>query len=207
MSLQVSYLVQAKDVVTQCGKELTLGDDIRMFQLFVSSDSNDSMVREDCRITDRMALFSPKERFFLSVAYFLPFDLYNQAVIDLLYEQAVHDIRCGRYFHCDQDYCVLVSLVLQKKMQDFMGDNRLLWYEHSLDVMCSEEIQSLLPPHLNTPEKRMVCEAEVLQLYAKLRGYTPQECMLSLNEFMRAWDDYGVTHFYCDVAITLTVHS
>ena len=55
-------------------------------------------------------------------------------------------------------------------MQDFMGDNRLLWYEHSLDVMCSEEIQSLLPPHLNTPEKRMVCEAEVLQLYAKLRG-------------------------------------
>ena len=92
-------------------------------------------------------------------------------------------------------------------MQDFMGDNRLLWYEHSLDVMCSEEIQSLLPPHLNTPEKRMVCEAEVLQLYAKLRGYTPQECMLSLNEFMRAWDDYGVTHFYCDVVIILPVHS
>ena len=103
MSLQVSYLAQAKDVVTQCGKELALGDDIRMFQLFVSSDSNDSMVREECRIMDRMALFSPNERFVLSVAYFLPFDLYNQAVIDLLYEQAVHDIRCGRYFHCDQD--------------------------------------------------------------------------------------------------------
>lgn len=42
-------------------------------------------------------------------------------------------------------------------------------------------------------------EAEVLQLYSKLHGFTTQECMLSLLEYMRAWDDYGVTHFYCDV--------
>lgn len=44
-----------------------------------------------------------------------------------------------------------------------------------------------------------MCEAEVLKVYNKLRGYTSQECMIALLDYITGWEDYGVTHFYGDV--------
>lgn len=64
---------------------------------------------------------------------------------------------------------------------------------------CSEEIAKLLPPHLCVPARKLVCEAEVLKVYNKLRGYTSQECMIALLDYITGWEDYGVTHFYGDV--------
>ena len=66
----------------------------------------------------------------------------------------------------------------------------------------SDEIDDLLPPHLVTASRRLVCEAEVLKIYSKLRGYSAQECMITLLEYMSAWEDYGVTHFIGKVSTT-----
>lgn len=65
----------------------------------------------------------------------------------------------------------------------------------------SNEIDDLLPPHLATASRRLVCEAEVLKIYSKLRGYSAQECMITLLEYLSAWEDYGVTHFVGEVSI------
>lgn len=64
---------------------------------------------------------------------------------------------------------------------------------------CSDAIAKLLPPHLSIPARKLVCEAEVLKVYNKLRGYTSQECMITLLDYISSWEDYGVTHFYGDV--------
>lgn len=64
----------------------------------------------------------------------------------------------------------------------------------------------LLPPHLSQSSRRMVSEAEVLKVYSKLHGYSPQECILSLLEYIQAWDDYGVTHFLGTVCIEDRIH-
>ena len=68
---------------------------------------------------------------------------------------------------------------------------------------CSEEIAKLLPPHLCVPARKLVCEGEVLKVYNKLRGYTSQECMIALLDYITGWEDYGVTHFYGDVSSVL----
>ena len=114
--------------IAQCGKELKLGDAIACFQLFVVSERGDTMIKEGSRITDRMVSLASDESIALAVAYYLPFSLFNQAAIEFFYDQAVHDLPAGRYFRADEDYFVCISLVLQKKMQDYIGDNRLLWY-------------------------------------------------------------------------------
>ena len=67
----------------------------------------------------------------------------------------------------------------------------------------SEEIAKLLPPHLCVPARKLVCEAEVLKVYNKLRGYTSQECMIALLDYITGWEVYGVTHFYGDVPSVL----
>lgn len=128
VTVTVSYLARAKDVIAQCGKELKLGDAIACFQLFVVSERGDTMIKEGSRITDRMVSLASDESIALAVAYYLPFSLFNQAAIEFFYDQAVHDLPAGRYFRADEDYFVCISLVLQKRMQDYIGDNRLLWY-------------------------------------------------------------------------------
>lgn len=70
-----------------------------------------------------------------------------------------------------------------------------------IEIMNSNEIEQLLPPFLLIPSKRLVSEAEIIRIYSRLKGYSQQECKVSLLEYMNDWKDYGVTHFYCDVGM------
>ena len=62
------------------------------------------------------------------VAYYLPFDLYNQNALELVYYQAIHDIHIGKYFHKEEDFHNTIALIIQQQLQDYVGENRLLWY-------------------------------------------------------------------------------
>lgn len=126
--MDTSFLARAKDVIVQCGKKLKLGNAIACFQLFISSENGYTMIKENSRVSDRMVSLTSDEYILLAVAYYRPFNLFNQAALEYFYDQAVYDIRTGRVFRTDENYFVCISLILQKKMQDFIGDNRLLWY-------------------------------------------------------------------------------
>lgn len=44
----------------------------------------------------------------------------------LIFEQAVYDIHGGRYLKTDADFYALAALILQSRLQDSLGDPRLL---------------------------------------------------------------------------------
>ena len=187
----------ASEVVSYVGEKLGLGENTNLFQLFHRTQYGNAIIDPSTRILDL-----PKpSRFVLEVAYYLPYNLFNSTCVQLLFQQTVHDLHGGRYFHKDEDYYMTTALCLQQRVQDYAGDKRTLRFESLLERIASREIDDLLPPHLREASKRLYAEAEVLRLYSQLHGYTANECMLSLLELVREWEDYGVTNYYVTVRI------
>ena len=45
-----------------------------------------------------------------------------------VFDQAVNDVRTGRYLKPKEDYVAMIALILQHRLQDFVGDQRILQY-------------------------------------------------------------------------------
>ena len=190
-------MATVQDLLTVVSAKLHTQAGAALFRLFRVVPEGEIPLPSSQRVCDLIGM----DQLQYSIAYYLPFNLKNQTMVQFMYYQAIHDLHGGRYFRSDQDYYSLVSLALQQRLQDFSGDNRLLLFVSSIQLIHSQEIVKLLPPHLAQSNRRMISEAEVLKVYSKLRGYSPQECVLSLLEYIQAWDDYGITHFYGTVGI------
>ena len=191
-----------QDLLTVVATELHTQAGTALFRLFRVVPEGEIPLPSSQRVCDLVGM----AQLLYSIAYYLPFNLKNETMVQFVYYQAVHDLHGGRYFRSDQDYYTLISLALQQQLQDFSVDNRLLLFVSWNHFIHSQEIIKLLPPHLAQPNRRMISEAEVLKVYSKLRGYSPHECVLSLLEYIQAWDDYGVTHFYGTVGIEKCVY-
>lgn len=115
-------------------KRLGVGKDSRMFQLFLTEGENECLVSREVRVLD--VINQMKESMYLqfAVAYYYPFDLFNKRVVELVFCQCIHDIQLGKYFHKEEDYFSCIALILQHTLQDYSGDNRLLWYRF-LDII------------------------------------------------------------------------
>ena len=124
-------LAQAKDVIEQINRELKLGKGGRMFQLFKVRDSSrneEELLSENSRMTDILATMQEGESLLFAIAYYdSSYDLHNANLLRLLFFQAAHDLRAGRYFKPDEDYFTLTALALQESLQDYSGDNRVVW--------------------------------------------------------------------------------
>lgn len=126
-------LAQAKDVIEQINQEYKLGRSGRMFQLFKVRNSEtreeeEGLLSETSRMTDILATMEKDEFLLYAVAYYdTSYELRNANLLRLLFFQAVHDLRAGRYFKPDEDYFTLIALALQESQQDYSGDNRVIW--------------------------------------------------------------------------------
>ena len=126
-------LAQAKDVIEQINQEYKLGRSGRMFQLFKVRNSEtreeeEELLSETSRMTDILATMEKNEFLLYAVAYYdTSYELRNANLLRLLFFQAVHDLRAGRYFKPDEDYFTLIALALQESQQDYSGDNRVIW--------------------------------------------------------------------------------
>lgn len=124
-------LAQSKDVIEQINRELKLGKGGRMFQLFKVHDSGrneEELLNENSRMTDILATMQEGESLLFAIAYYdSSYDLHNVNLLRLLFFQAVQDLRAGRYFKPDEDYFTLTALALQESLQDYSGDNRVVW--------------------------------------------------------------------------------
>lgn len=124
-------LAQSKDVIEQINQELKLGKSGRMFQLFRVRDStrtDEVLLNENSRMTDILSTMKEGEYILFAVAYYdFSYDLRNAKLLRLLFCQAVHDLHAGRYFKPDEDYFTLTALALQESLQDYSGDNRVVW--------------------------------------------------------------------------------
>lgn len=130
-------LAQSKDVIEQINQEYKLGRSGRMFQLFKVRNSEtreeeeeeeEELLSETSRMTDILATMEKDEFLLYAVAYYdTSYELRNANLLRLLFFQAVHDLRAGRYFKPDEDYFTLIALALQESQQDYSGDNRVIW--------------------------------------------------------------------------------
>ena len=195
--VEVSLMATVLDLLTAISIELHTQAGATLFRLFRVIPEGEIPLPSSQRVCDLIGI----DQLQYSIAHYLPFDLKNQIIVKFVYYQAIHDLHGGRYFRSDQDYYCLVSLALQQRLQDYSGDQRFLWFVSVIQLIHSQEIVKLLPPHLAHPSRQVVSTAEVQKVYSKLHGYSPQECILSLLEYIQAWDDYGVTHFYGKVGI------
>ena len=202
-SVQPISVIQ--DVVDAVASSLKLGTKASMFQLFEVTPHDEIHLSPKLRLSDWLATHNVKNHLQFSVAYYDPIDLHHPTLVHLIYCQTVHELQKGRYFKPDEDYYALSALILQERLQDFSSDNRLLWY-FIVGLFSSHEISSLLPPHLAQSDRRMVSETEVQKVYSKLRGYTPQECQISLLQYVWSWEEYGITHFLGKVGLDGSPH-
>lgn len=202
-SVQPISVIQ--DVVDAVASSLKLGTKASMFQLFEVTPHDEIHLSPKLRLSDWLATHNVKNHLQFSVAYYDPIDLHHPTLVHLIYCQTVHDLQKGRYFKPDEDYYALSALNPSERLQDFSSDNRLLWY-FIVGLFSSHEILSLLPPHLAQSDRRMVSETEVQKVYSKLRGYTPQECQISLLQYVWSWEEYGITHFLGKVGLDGSPH-
>lgn len=123
-SVQPTSVVQ--DVVDAVAASLQLGAKASMFQLFEVTSHDEIHLSPDLRLSDWLVQHDDKNHLQFSVAYYDPINLRHPTLIHLIYCQAVHDLRKGRYFKPDEDYYALSALILQERLQDYSSDNRLL---------------------------------------------------------------------------------
>lgn len=117
-------MATVKDILAIVSKELHIQEEASLFRLYNVVPEGEIPLPSTQRVCDLI----DTTRLQYSIAYYLPFNLKNQSMVQLVYHQAVHDLHVGRYFKSDQDYFALTSLALQQRLQDFTGDNRLLLY-------------------------------------------------------------------------------
>ena len=120
-------MAQAKDIVDQIGELLQLDHQVRSFQLYCVRDADEIIIPDKQRMMDVLSGMSEEDQLLFAVCYYYPYDLRNPSALRLVFDQAVHDLHCGRYFRGDEDYFILAALALQERMQDYSGDNRILW--------------------------------------------------------------------------------
>ena len=127
LELEISPLAIIRDVIDAICKRMGLGNDSRLFQLFIVSEVDEWMVAEKRRVVDVLNHMKESMRLQFCVGYYYPIDIFNPQSVELVYNQCVHDIRIGKYFHKEEDYYNCIALILQQRLQDFLGDHRLLW--------------------------------------------------------------------------------
>ena len=129
IQLYLSPISIVKDVNSMIAEQLHLQNDQRLFQLFLVDKQDEYPLSEETRVIDSLSQMNDSMILQYEVAYYLPFNLYNQNALELVYYQAIHDIHIGRYFHKEEDFYNTIALIIQQQLQDYVGDNRLLWYE------------------------------------------------------------------------------
>ena len=129
IQLYLSPISIVKDVNSMIAEQLHLQNDQRLFQLFLVDKQDEYPLSEETRVIDILSQMNDSMILQYEVAYYLPFNLYNQNALELVYYQAIHDIHIGKYFHKEEDFHNTIALIIQQQLQDYVGDNRLLWYE------------------------------------------------------------------------------
>lgn len=129
IQLYLSPISIVKDVNSMIAEQLHLQTDQRLFQLFLVDKQDEYPLNEEMRVIDILSQMNDSMILQYEVAYYLPFNLYNQNTLELVYYQAIHDIHIGKYFHKEEDFYNTIALIIQQQLQDYVGDNRLLWYE------------------------------------------------------------------------------
>lgn len=127
LQLSITPLDTARTVIHMISNQLDLGEDYRMFQLFTVERFNECIIAEDRRVIDIINQMNESTKLQFSIAFYDSFHFRNQKVLDLVYAQAIHDLHCGKYFRKEDDYFNTIALILQQQLQDYSGDNRLLW--------------------------------------------------------------------------------
>lgn len=128
IQLYLSPISIVKDVNSMIAEQLHLQNDQRLFQLFLVDKQDEYPLSEETRVIDILSQINNSMILQYEVAYYLPFNLYNQNALELVYYQAIHDIHIGKYFHKEEDFHNTIALIIQQQLQDYVGDNRLLWY-------------------------------------------------------------------------------
>lgn len=128
IQLYLSPISIVKDVNSMIAEQLHLQNDQRLFQLFLVDKQDEYPLSEETRVIDILSQMNDLMILQYEVAYYLPFNLYNQNALELVYYQAIHDIHIGKYFHKEEDFHNTIALIIQQQLQDYVGDNRLLWY-------------------------------------------------------------------------------
>ena len=128
IQLYLSPISIVKDVNSMIAEQLHLQNDQRLFQLFLVDKQDEYPLSEETRVIDILSQMNDSMILQYEVAYYLPFNLYNQNALELVYYQAIHDIHIGKYFHKEEDFNNTIALIIQQQLQDYVGDNRLLWY-------------------------------------------------------------------------------
>lgn len=128
IQLYLSPISIVKDVNSMIAEQLHLQNDQRLFQLFLVDKQDEYPLSEETRVIDILSQMNDSMILQYEVAYYLPFNLYNQNALELVYYQAIHDIHIGKYFHKEEDFYNTIALIIQQQLQDYVGDNRLLWY-------------------------------------------------------------------------------
>ena len=128
IQLYLSPISIVKDVNSMIAEQLHLQNDQRLFQLFLVDKQDEYPLSEETRVIDILSQMNYSMILQYEVAYYLPFNLYNQNALELVYYQAIHDIHIGKYFHKEEDFHNTIALIIQQQLQDYVGDNRLLWY-------------------------------------------------------------------------------
>lgn len=128
IQLYLSPISIVKDVNSMIAEQLHLQNDQRLFQLFLVDKQDEYPLSEETRVIDILSQMNDSMILQYEVAYYLPFNLYNQNALELVYYQAIHDIHIGKYFHKEEDFHNTIALIIQQQLQDYVGDNRLLWY-------------------------------------------------------------------------------
>ena len=128
IQLYLSPISIVKDVNSMIAEQLHIQNDQRLFQLFLVDKQDEYPLSEETRVIDILSQMNDSMILQYEVAYYLPFNLYNQNALELVYYQAIHDIHIGKYFHKEEDFHNTIALIIQQQLQDYVGDNRLLWY-------------------------------------------------------------------------------
>ena len=127
LEVDVSPLAIGKDVIDVMCKMFKLRENSKMFQLFIAEGLNSVIVNANSRILDITNQMTQSMKLQFAVAYYFSVDLYNPQAVELVYYQCVYDIQIGKYFRKEVDYYNVIALILQEQLQDYSGDNRLLW--------------------------------------------------------------------------------
>ena len=103
------------------------------------------------------------------------------------YIQATHDVVDARYPCSEQDAKTLAALQVQEEFGDVpMPVDSCSYLKGQLGKYLSAKV--LEDGELEAMEENM------LKLYAKLAGYSPQEARLSYLDYVKSWKIYGSSY-------------
>jgi hypothetical protein len=204
LALPVESWTTASDLNKMIAAKLGITDSsARAFATFEisSEDEQETLLDAQDRILDLIAYWQrvyTEEKvkakkpvtyhFVYKVHMFFQVDMENAQVANLMYLQAVHDVRAARYPCSEMDCQTLAALVLQNKFGDYDGNSGHI----------SGQLAQYMPAKYIGKGRDTEIESKIIALYAKLHGYSKDETRRTYLEFVKSWPWYGSSFFFVE---------